>query len=88
VTGTRVARVVRDPRFERLVPPDAELVHLADGAIWAEGPVYVPDQDAILWSDVPGNVVRRWSPADGPSELLRPSDFANGHTLDREPSGS
>ena len=77
-------RVVRDPRFERLVPPDAELVHLADGAIWAEGPVYVPDEDAVLWSDVPGNVVRRWSAADGPSELLRPSDFANGHTLDRD----
>ena len=82
--GTRVERVVRDPRFERLVPPTAELVHLADGAIWAEGPVYVPDEDAVLWSDVPGNVVRRWSAADGPSEHLRPSDFANGHTLDRD----
>jgi gluconolactonase len=80
--GTPVERVVRDPRFERLVPATAELVRLADGAIWAEGPVYVPDEDAVLWSDVPGNVVRRWSTADGPSELLRPSDFANGHTLD------
>jgi gluconolactonase len=79
-----VERIVRDPRFERLVPADAELVRLADGTIWAEGPVYLPDDDAVVWSDVRGNVVRRWSEADGSTELHRPSDFANGHTLDHD----
>ncbi len=80
--GVPVERVVRDPRFERLVPADAVVTWLADGAIWAEGPVYLPDVDAVVWSDVRGNVVRRWSAADGSTELHRPSDFANGHTLD------
>ena len=84
MTRSRVVRVVRDPRFERLVPADAVLVRLADGAIWAEGPVYLPDDDAVVWSDVRGNVVRRWSAADGVSELCQPSDFANGHTLDHD----
>lgn len=79
-----VRRVVRDARFDRLIPPDVDLVRLADGAIWAEGPVYLPEDDAVVWSDVRGNVVRRWSAADGVSELVRPSDFANGHTLDRD----
>jgi gluconolactonase len=79
-----VERIVRDPRFEALVPADAVLTWLADGAIWAEGPVYLPDDDAIVWSDVRGNVVRRWSEADGSTEVLRPSDFANGHTLDHD----
>ena len=78
----RVVRVVRDPRFERLVPSQAELVRLADGAIWAEGPVYLPDQDAVVWSDVRRNLVRRWSAADGARDLYQPSDFSNGHTLD------
>jgi gluconolactonase len=79
-----VERVVRDPRFERLVPADAELVWLADGALWAEGPVYVPSEDAVIWSDVRRNLVRRWTEADGPTDLHRPSDFANGHTLDHD----
>jgi gluconolactonase len=79
-----VERVVRDPRFEALVPADAVLTWLADGAIWAEGPVYLPDDDAVVWSDVRGNVVRRWSEGDGSTELFRPSDFANGHTLDHD----
>ena len=82
--GVPVERVVSDPRFEALVPADAVVTWLADGAIWAEGPVYLPVEDAVVWSDVRGNVVRRWSAADGSTELHRPSDFANGHTLDHD----
>ena len=46
-----VERVVRDPRFEHLVPAAAELVWLAGGGLWAEGPVYVPRDDAVIWSE-------------------------------------
>ncbi len=80
----RVRRIVHDPRFDRLVPPDARLDRLADGARWAEGPAYLPDEQAVIWSDVRGNVVRRWSASDGARDLHRPSDFANGHTLDHD----
>ena len=38
----------------------------------------------MIWSDVRGNVVRRWDAATGARDLYRPSDFANGHTLDRD----
>jgi gluconolactonase len=85
MTNQPVRRVVRDPRFERLVPAGAELTWLADGTIWAEGPVYLPDEDALVWSDVRSNLVLRWSAADGAAhDLYRPSDFANGHTLDHD----
>jgi gluconolactonase len=84
MTGRPVTRVVRDPRFERLVPASARIEALAEGAIWAEGPVYLPDEEAVIWSDVRGNVVRRWTAATGPRDLHRPSDFGNGHTLDHD----
>ena len=84
MTHAAVVRIVQDPRFERLVPADAEVIRLGDGAIWAEGPVYIPDQDTVMWSDVRGNVVRRWSAADGAHDVYRPSDFSNGHTLDHD----
>ena len=79
-----VTRVAFDPRFDRLVADGTPITPHADGAIWAEGPVYVPDEDAVLWSDVRSNAVRRWSDPDGDSILFQPSDFANGHTLDRD----
>ena len=84
MTTRPVERVVRDRRFERLVPADAELVWLADGARWAEGPVYVPSDDTVIWSDVVRSMVRRWSAGAGATNLYRPSDFANGHTLDHD----
>ncbi|MFL5674855.1 MAG: SMP-30/gluconolactonase/LRE family protein [Chloroflexota bacterium] len=79
-----VMRVVFDPRFDLLVPDGTPITPHTDGAIWAEGPVYLPREDALLWSDVRSNAVRRWSDADGDSILFRPSDFANGHTLDHD----
>ena len=79
-----VSRVVLDDRFERLVPAGARAERLAAGAIWAEGPVYLPDDDSVIWSDVRSDRVRRWSPAEADSTLYAPGDFANGHTLDRD----
>jgi gluconolactonase len=84
MTGQPVSRIVSDERFGRLVPVDARLEPLAGGATWAEGPVYLPDEDAVVWSDVRGDRVLRWSAEAGVSQLYAPGDFANGHTLDRD----
>jgi gluconolactonase len=79
-----VNRVAFDRRFDRLVPPDSRIERLASGAVWAEGPVYVPGDDALVWSDVRSDRVHRWTAADGDDVLYSPGDFANGHTLDRD----
>lgn len=74
-----------DPRFARLVPDPMALRRLADGCAWAEGPVWLPEADALLWSDIPNNRVLRWSSAGGTvTTEYQPSDFANGHTLDHD----
>ena len=81
----RVSRTAADPLFDRLVPTEAVIRRLADGFLWAEGPVWLPADNALLWSDIPNNRVLRWSASDGAvTEEYRPSDFANGHTLDHD----
>jgi len=65
-----------DPRLEQYIAPDALVEVLAEGFSWAEGPVWLPDQDALVFSDVPTNTVYRWSAQDGLSVYLHPS----GHT--------
>ena len=82
MTSRQASRVVRDVRFDRLVPGEATLELLADGTIWGEGPVYLPDADAVLWTDLPNDRVLRWSAVDGVRDFYRPSDVANGQTLD------
>ncbi|MEO0378268.1 MAG: SMP-30/gluconolactonase/LRE family protein [Cyanobacteria bacterium P01_A01_bin.17] len=76
--------VIYDSRLCDLISPDAELQKLAEGAEHSEGPVYLPKDDSIIWSDVSGNRVFRWSAQDGTQVVRDPSDYQNGNCLDRE----
>ena len=80
------APVVEDPAMETLLRPGAVLHRLASGATWAEGPVWLPHDGSVIWSDVVGNrLLRRY--ADGRvSVFLDPAEFENGHTLDHDGS--
>ena len=74
---------VFDERFRALLLPESRLVKLAEGFIWAEGPVWLPD-DSVVWSDIPNNRMLRWSAAAGLGTFRQPSNFSNGNTLDRQ----
>ncbi len=71
-----------DEHFNDLLLPDSKLEKLAEGCIWAEGPVYVP-AGYVIWSDIPNNRMLRWNESDGSVETFRqPCNFTNGNTLD------
>ena len=73
-----------DDRFRALLRPDSRLEKLADGCIWAEGPVYVP-AGYVVWSDIPNNRMLRWNESDGSVETFRqPANYTNDNTLDRQ----
>lgn len=74
---------VDDRRLLDLVDEDAAVEHLAGGCTWSEGPVYLPQEDAVLWSDIPGNRIMRWDAATGAATVERSDvEFTNGRTLD------
>lgn len=76
---------VIDPRFEALILPNVHVDLLFDGGRWLEGPVYVPAARHLLFSDIPNNRVLRFNECDGNVSVFEaPSNFANGHTLDRQ----
>jgi gluconolactonase len=64
------------------IPAGAKLEKLATGFLQPEGPVWV-DGLGILFSDIRGNKIYRWSPVDSTlTPYLNPSDSSNGLTLD------
>jgi gluconolactonase len=74
-----------DERFGRCVRRSEKVQQLFTGCRWAEGPVYVPAGRYLLWSDIPNDRVLRWDETDGSVSVFMPSsNYANGHTLDRE----
>ena len=53
---------------------------LAEGFTWSEGPVWISSGNYLLFDDVPGNTMYRWSQKDGLSVFLKPSGFEGKDT--------
>ncbi len=85
-TGSSLSGAVTilDERAHALIDPDGSLQRLTAGGIWAEGPVYLPQEDAVMYSDVRADRAIRWSEARGGAVWRQPNDHTNGNTLDRE----
>lgn len=74
-----------DPRFEKYRIFSAAVERLYTGCRWSEGPVWFGDGRYLLWSDIPNNRILKWEEETGEvSTYRRPTDFANGHTRDRQ----
>ncbi len=79
------AIVALDPRFEAYHLKLSAVERLHTGCRWAEGPVWFGCGRYLLWSDIPNNRILRWDEETGQvSNFRRPSNFANGHTRDRQ----
>ncbi|MCY4589059.1 MAG: SMP-30/gluconolactonase/LRE family protein [Alphaproteobacteria bacterium] len=73
-----------DGRFDRYCLFSAAIERLHTGCRWSEGPVWFGDGRYLLWSDIPNNRILKWEEETGAVSIWRrPSNFANGHTRDR-----
>lgn len=91
VSAAQPAPVVHrlSPALDRVIAPDIGPEVIATGIRWAEGPVWVPRLNALLFSDPPANVIRRWTRRAGVIEWLRPSGAANvDPQVTREPGAN
>jgi gluconolactonase len=89
-------KVVRnDPAIDSIVPAGLRAERLAEGFLFTEGPVWVPE-GYLLFSDPNANTIYRWSDNDGLSVFRTKSGYtgsdigeygqpgSNGLALDRE----
>jgi len=77
-----------DPRFNRLVPPDATIEKLAEGFDWSEGPVWVKSESKLLFSDVPMNTVHVWKEGQNVGVFLKPSGYTGAKPRGGEPGSN
>src|ERR1700674_2135881 len=79
------AIIALDPRFEKYWLKLSCVERIATGCRWAAGPVYFGDGCYLLCSDIPNNRILKWEEETGAVSIFRkPSNFANGHTRDRQ----
>ena len=82
-----------DPTLDSIISPDAKIEVIADSFDWSEGPVWIESKKMLLFSDVPQNIVYKWTEEKGKEVFLTPSGYtdsvkrggemgSNGLTLD------
>jgi len=66
-----------------VLAPGAKVQKLAGGMKFTEGPVWLPEEKKLVFSDIPNSKLMQWSEAGGLSEF-RDSKQANGNILDHK----
>ena len=75
---------IRDERFRQVVGDDSQLEQVATGFLFTEGAMWNGRTRELIFSDMPGDIVRKWSAENGVTVFRQPSGKANGHYFDLE----
>jgi gluconolactonase len=75
---------VRDKRLTALVGEDPEFEKLGTGFLFTEGPLWHPVGQFLLFSDMPGDIMRRWDKAGGVTTHRTPCFKSNGLAYDTD----
>lgn len=84
-----------DPAINEIISSNAKAEIIAEGFDWSEGPVWVEHYKMLLFSDIPKNMIYKWTEAKGKEAYLTTSGYtghtprggeagSNGLTLNRE----
>ncbi len=84
-----------DPALDQLIAPETQPEIIGEGFEWSEGPVWVESEKMLLFSDVPKNIIYKWTEEKGVEPFLTPSGYtstvprggepgSNGLTLNNE----
>jgi len=65
------------PELDQIIAPGTLPEILAEGFEWSEGPLWLPDQEKVIFSDIPNNSIFEWSEKDGLKLYLKPSGYTD-----------
>ena len=75
-------RIEHDKGLSALIR-SATVTRICTGFTFTEGPIWIPQDECLLFSDIPNNRIHRWRPGATEAEVYRePSQQSNGLTLD------
>ena len=66
-----------DAALDSIVASDAKIEVIAEGFDWSEGPLWVESGKMLLFSDVPQNIVYKWTEEKGKETYLTPSGYTD-----------
>lgn len=84
-----IGKVVREnAKLDALIEPGTQIEVLASGFEWAEGPVWDRKGQFLLFSDIPNNVVMKWTRDKGVELYMKPSGYTGVTPYGAEPGSN
>lgn len=65
------------PELDRIIAPGTLPEIVAEGFEWSEGPLWLPEQEKVIFSDIPNNSIFEWSEDGGLKLYLKPSGYTD-----------
>jgi gluconolactonase len=75
---------IRNERFRSVVGDAPQIERLATGFLFTEGPLWHAQDEYLLFSDMPGDHLRKWSRQGGVTSFRKPCAQSNGLAWDRQ----
>lgn len=87
--GTREIKTIgsiekKDSALDAILSENVAIEIIGEGYTWSEGPVWIEKENMLLFSDVPENIVYKWTEEKGVEPYLTPSGFTGDSTRSRE----
>jgi gluconolactonase len=80
--STKADLEIRDPAFGSVVGSEIALEKIAGGFLFTEGPLWHAAERYLLFSDMPGDHLRKWTARDGVATFRKPCAQSNGLAWD------
>lgn len=78
-----------DEAINTLIGQDAKVELLDTGYTWSEGPLWIESKKLLLFTDVPNNVIHKWTAENGVEVFLTPAGYTGtAPTESREPGAN
>ena len=77
-----------DPALVDIISPDAKVELLGQGFDWSEGPLWIESEKMLIFTDVPKNVIHKWTEEKGVEVYLTPSGFTGNGPESKEPGAN
>jgi len=72
------------PEMKSIIDTDAPLSRVASGLSFGEGPLWDKRSKTLIFTDIIGSRVHRWTPGSGLETIIAQTGHANGTTFDRD----
>ena len=75
---------LRSSKLLDLVDSEAQVEQIGTGCLFTEGPIWNVESNFLLFSDIPADQIKMWTPDSGITTFRQPSGQSNGLTYDKQ----